>query len=113
MQAYIYIGREKPVGLLLAVKRVHGLNACRRYEQKTPQIPMKVGLPFVSACCTDTSEAPKTVVQFHGSLSTYVKRYSVMLNSSTSFDGKARPSMQHVQKKCDAGGNIEYHVHPI
>ena len=95
--------KQNPVGPLLAVKRVHGLNACRRCEQKTPANIDECGLPFVSACCTGTSGAPKTDVQFHGSLSTYVKRYSeysVMLHNDTSFDGKARPSMQHVKTKC-------------
>ena len=74
---------------------------------------MNAGLPFVFACCAGTSGAPKADVQFYGSLFTYVKRYSVMMNNNISSDGKARLSSSTLGRHAKPGDNIEYYVHPI
>ena len=68
----------------------------------------------VSACCTGASAALKSDVQFHGSLSTYVKKYSARLNSNIPSDGKARPfQCSTLIRNANLGGNIKYfYLHP-
>lgn len=81
----------------------------------TPHMPTNVESSSVSACCTGASAALKSDVQFHGSLSTYVKKYSARLNSNIPSDGKARPfQCSTLIRNANLGGNIKYfYLHPI